>query len=105
MLECYQNSARLKEFCDESFHFGYTTGSTNTDLLSCYQKFKGADNSNINDQQIQELSNKIECEQKKTAQELFDCLGKPTDTIDFCYYLYKIEESNIDQCVKDKAKP
>ena len=91
MFECYQNSARLKEFCDEIFHLGYTTGSTTADLLLCYQKFKETENSNINDEQIEKLQNMISCDQKTTAQEQFDCLGLPTDTIDFCYYLYKIE--------------
>ena len=84
MVNCYNKNQSLKQYCDDTYTFGYKNW-TKQELLKCYQLHQKEEASNIGEGHINGLQKEIECEKKETAMEKYKCLDIPTYKIDFCY--------------------
>ena len=62
-------------------------------LLSCYQELE--EDLNISAVDRNDLEHKISCRNNsQSADDYYDCMNMPKDSIDFCYDLYMIEQSH-----------
>ena len=83
MFNCFQKSSSIKQFCED-------INEQDESLLSCFKLLQV--DSNIQQEDIDKLEAKIKCKtDSETADQYYECLKKPKDTLDFCYDQFMID--------------